>query len=191
MCKEVGGVSWFWADDLKPNPRKELTPDEIGSPDHGAVSIPPCGMRDLKESFRGDRYGQARGVLEKFLNAESARLRDRFVGCGRYAQEEGRGGQRNGFYFRDFVSRFGTLRLQVARTREQSFLPGALARFQRRAAEGDAADPGSVFTRHLDAAGGASGGHSHRRGGERADGLAVDSELGRAGESLSLGVRRR
>jgi transposase-like protein len=33
------------------------------------------------------------------------------------------------------VSRFGVLRLKVARTREQSFLPGALARFQRRAAE--------------------------------------------------------
>jgi len=73
--------------------------------------------------------------LEKFLNAESARLRDQFVGCGRYVQEEGRGGQRNGFYLRDFVSRFGTLRLKVARTREQSFLPGALERFQRRAAE--------------------------------------------------------
>ena len=64
-------------------------------------------MRDLKESFRGDRYGQARGVLEKFLNAESARLWDQFVGCGRYAQEAERRGQRNGFYFRDWVSRFG------------------------------------------------------------------------------------
>jgi len=92
-------------------------------------------VRDLKESFWGDVYGQTRGVLEKFLSAESARLRDRFVGCGRYAQEGGRRGQRNGFYFRDLVSRFGVLRLKVARTREQSFLPGALARFQRRAAE--------------------------------------------------------
>jgi len=92
-------------------------------------------VRDLKESFGGDVYGQARGVLEKFLSAESARLRDRFVGCGRYAQEGGRRGQRNGFYFRDLVSRFGVLRLQVARTRAQRFLPGALARFQRRAAE--------------------------------------------------------
>jgi putative transposase len=90
---------------------------------------------DLKESFWGDVYGQTRGVLEKFLSAESARLRDRFVGAGRYAQEGRRRGQRNGFYFRDLVSRFGVLRLQVARTREQSFLPGALVRFQRRAAE--------------------------------------------------------
>jgi len=38
-------------------------------------------------------------------------------------------------YWRDFVSRFGTLRLQVARTRERSFLPGKLERFQRRAEE--------------------------------------------------------
>jgi transposase-like protein len=38
-------------------------------------------------------------------------------------------------YWRDFVSRLGTLRLKVARTREQSFLPGGLERFQWRAAE--------------------------------------------------------
>ena len=47
---------------------------------------------DLKESFWGDVYGQTRGVLEKFLSAKSVRLRDRFVGCGRYEQEGGRRG---------------------------------------------------------------------------------------------------
>src|SRR3990172_177064 len=93
-------------------------------------------VRDLRESFWGDLYGQARGTLEKFLSRESVRLRDEAVGCERFQQKEERRGQRNGFYFRDFVSRFGTLRLQVARTREGSFLPGGLARFQRRAEEG-------------------------------------------------------
>src|SRR3990172_7440702 len=92
-------------------------------------------VRDLRESFWGDLYGQARGTLEKFLSRESVRLRDEAVGCERFQQKEERRGQRNGFYFRDFVSRFGTLRLQVARTREGSFLPGGLARFQRRAEE--------------------------------------------------------
>ncbi len=92
-------------------------------------------VRDLKESFWGDLYGRARGSLEKFLNEESARLRDADVGCGRYEQEEERRGQRNGYYWRDFVSRFGTLRLKVARTREKSFLPEGLGRFQRRAGE--------------------------------------------------------
>ena len=92
-------------------------------------------VRDLKESFWGDLYGQARGTVEKFLNQESVRLREEAVDCGPHQQGPTRRGQRNGFYFRDFVSRFGTLRLKVARTREKSFLPGGLERFQRRAAE--------------------------------------------------------
>jgi len=36
---------------------------------------------------------------------------------------------------RDFVTRFGTLRLRIARTRGKSFLPVGLRRFQRRAEE--------------------------------------------------------
>jgi transposase-like protein len=92
-------------------------------------------VRDLKESFWGDLYGQARRKLEEALNRESRRLREVAVDCEPRQQKPTRRGQRNGFYYRDFVSRFGTLRLKVARTREQSFLPGGLARFQRRAAE--------------------------------------------------------
>jgi transposase-like protein len=92
-------------------------------------------VRDLKESFWGDLYGQARGTVEKLLNRESVRLREEAVDCEPRKQKPTRRGQRNGFYFRDFVSRFGTLRRKIARTRERSFLPGGLARFQRRAAE--------------------------------------------------------
>ena len=89
---------------------------------------------DLKETLWGEVYGKAQVTWQEFLEAESARRRDRHVGCGRYAQPEGRRGWRNGFYFRDFVSWFGTLRLQIARPQEQAFLPGALERFQRWAA---------------------------------------------------------
>jgi transposase-like protein len=42
---------------------------------------------------------------------------------------------RNGYYERDFVTRFGTIRLRIARTREKSFLSVGLKRFQRRAEE--------------------------------------------------------
>lgn len=92
-------------------------------------------VRDLKETFWGDVYGKAKGVLAGFLQEESARLRDQYVGCEPHKQKPTRRGQRNGFYWRDFVSRFGTLRLKIARTRERSFLPGGLERFQRRAAD--------------------------------------------------------
>ena len=92
-------------------------------------------VRDLKETFWGDLYGQARGAVERLLNQESMRLREEAVNCAPRKQAPTRRAHRNGFYFRDFVSRFGTLRLKVARTREKSFLPAGLERFQRRAAE--------------------------------------------------------
>ncbi len=92
-------------------------------------------VRDLKETFWGDVYGKARGALKEFLAQESARLRDQYVRSEPRKQSPTRRGQRNGFYWRDFVTRFGTLRLKIARTREKSFLPGGLERFQRRAAE--------------------------------------------------------
>ncbi|HWG40122.1 MAG TPA: transposase, partial [Candidatus Acidoferrales bacterium] len=42
---------------------------------------------------------------------------------------------RNGFYERDYVTRMGTIRLRIARTRNKNFLPAGLERFQRRAEE--------------------------------------------------------
>jgi len=50
-------------------------------------------------------------------------------------QAVGRKDYRNGFHFRDFVTRFGSLWLKIARTRERSFLPTRLEKFQRRADE--------------------------------------------------------
>jgi transposase-like protein len=93
-------------------------------------------LSELKESFWGDLYGQTRQVWQKFFELESERQRDRFSGWAPY---ERRGGKRrkyrNGYYERDFVTRFGTIRLRIARTREKSFLPVGLKRFQRRAEE--------------------------------------------------------
>ena len=93
-------------------------------------------LTELKDSFWGDLYGQTRQAWQKFFQLQSERERDRFSGAGRY--ERRRGGRkvyRNGYYERDFVTRFGTIRLRIARTREKSFLPVGLKRFQRRAEE--------------------------------------------------------
>src|SRR5881296_1844206 len=94
-------------------------------------------VRDLKETFWGDLYGKTRLMWERFWEEESRRERDRYVAVESYERAgEKRRSYRNGFYWRDFVTRLGTLRLQVARARDQSFLPKGLERFQRRAEEG-------------------------------------------------------
>jgi len=93
-------------------------------------------LADLKETFWGDVYGQTRLAWQRFLQLESERQRDRFAGWGWYERGARKRRQyRNGYYERDFVTRFGTLRLRIARTRGKSFLPGGLQRFQRRAEE--------------------------------------------------------
>jgi putative transposase len=59
-----------------------------------------------------------------------------FPGAERYERRRGRRRiYRNGHYERDFVTRFGTVRLRIARTLEKSFLPVGLRRFQQRAEE--------------------------------------------------------
>jgi transposase-like protein len=93
-------------------------------------------VRDLKESFWGDLYGKTRRAWEQLWEEESRRARDRYLVRESYERvEEGRRGYRNGYYERDFVTRLGTLRLKIARSREGSFRPPGLERFQRRAPE--------------------------------------------------------
>src|SRR5581483_11518836 len=70
---------------------------------------------ELKEAFWGELYGQTKLAWKRFLELESERQRDRFAGWSR--------------------TRFGTIRLRIARARGKSFLPPALQRFQRRADE--------------------------------------------------------
>jgi putative transposase len=91
-------------------------------------------LAEMKESFWGDLYGQTQLAWQRFFELQSERERDRFSGAGRYERRCGRRRiYRNGYYERDFVTRFGTIRLRIARTREKSFLPVGLRRFQRRA----------------------------------------------------------
>ena len=93
-------------------------------------------LAELKESFWGDLYGQTRQAWQRFFELESERQRDRFSGWAPYERRRGkRKVYRNGYYERDFVTRFGAIRLRIARTREKSFLPVGLQRFQRRAEE--------------------------------------------------------
>src|SRR5437867_3040367 len=93
-------------------------------------------LAEMKESFWGDLYGQTKLAWQRFFELQSERQRDRYSGWGRYERRRGRRRvYRNGYYERDFVTRFGTIRLRVARTREKSFLPHGLQRFQRRAEE--------------------------------------------------------
>src|SRR5437667_644766 len=93
-------------------------------------------LAEMKESFWGDLYGQTKLAWQRFFELQSERQRDRYAGWGRYERRRGRRRvYRNGYYERDFVTRFGTIRLRVARTREKSFLPRGLQPFQRRAEE--------------------------------------------------------
>ena len=93
-------------------------------------------VKDLKESFWGDLCGKTRLAWKGFFEEESRRLRDRYLVADSYARSrEERRGYRNGYYVRDFVTRLGTLRLKIARSRERSFRPPGLERFQRRAPE--------------------------------------------------------
>lgn len=90
-------------------------------------------VEDLKGSFWGDCYGQARRLVHQAIEQESLRLREVYLNCSRYERTTERRDQRNGFYYREFQTRFGCLRLKIARSRTRSFLPAVIQLFQRRA----------------------------------------------------------
>src|SRR5271157_3838818 len=93
-------------------------------------------LLDLKESFWGDLYHHTKQAWKALLEQESERQRDRYSGWASY--ERGAPGPRdyrNGYYERDFLTRFGIIRLRIARTRGKNFLPPGLDKFQRRAPE--------------------------------------------------------
>ena len=88
----------------------------------------------MKESFWGDLYGHTKLAWKRALEAESEWERDRFAAREFYQRRaQRRQPYRNGYYERDFVTRMGTIRLRIARTRGKSFLPRGLEPFQRRA----------------------------------------------------------
>ena len=95
-------------------------------------------FEELKDQFWGDLHQLTKNALKKFLDDWSERERDQFVGLRRYERYEPgddqcRADYRNGYYERDWVTMFGTIRLRIARTREKAFLPQGLRVFQRRA----------------------------------------------------------
>ena len=91
-------------------------------------------LAEMKETFWGDLYGHTKLAWKRALETESEWERDRFA-AREFYQRRARRQQpyRNGYYERDFVTRLGTIRLRIARTRGKSFLPRALEPFQRRA----------------------------------------------------------
>lgn len=86
-------------------------------------------VAQVKESFWGDWNGRAQAARKQFLEEESRRQRERYVCREAYERRAGRKEYRKGYYERDFVTRFGTLRLRIARTRGRAFLPGGCGRF--------------------------------------------------------------
>jgi putative transposase len=91
-------------------------------------------LKEMKDSFWGDLYGQAKLLWKEQLEEDSRRQRDRYAVREAYQRRNSRQQPyRNGYYERDFVTRLGTIRLRIARTRGKSFLPRGLERFQRRA----------------------------------------------------------
>ena len=95
-------------------------------------------FEELRDQFWGDLHQLTKNALKRFLDDWSERERDQFVGLRRYERYEPgdnqcRADYRNGYYERDWVTTFGTIRLRIARTRGKAFLPQGLRRFQRRA----------------------------------------------------------
>lgn len=90
-------------------------------------------VRDLKESFWGDLYRGGQQALKQLLEAESERERQRYLMRDAYERRQDTQDYRNGSYERDIVTRLGTIRFRVARTRQRAFLPKAVERLQRRA----------------------------------------------------------
>jgi len=90
-------------------------------------------VRDLKESFWGDLYRGGQQALKQLLEAESERERQRYLMRDAYERKQDTQDYRNGSYERDVVTRLGTIRFRVARTRQRAFLPKAVERLQRRA----------------------------------------------------------
>lgn len=92
-------------------------------------------MSEVREQFWGDLAQHTRQSWQDLLGRLSIEARDRYLGVREYERSPDRADARNGFYDRDFVTRLGTLRVRVARTRQRAFLPAGLVRLERRAAE--------------------------------------------------------
>ena len=77
-------------------------------------------VAELQENLWGDLDARTRQATQKFFDGLSEQQRDRYMVSRRYVRPTQRQDYRNGYYPRDFVTKFGTLRLRVARTRTMS-----------------------------------------------------------------------
>jgi len=93
-------------------------------------------VEQIKESFWGEVYDKGKQAVKELLEVDSERQRQRYLMTESY-ERTGVAGRdyRNGSYERDLVTRFGTIRIRIARTRQKGFLPRGLEGFQRRADE--------------------------------------------------------
>ncbi len=90
-----------------------------------------------------------------------------------------RRGYRNGYYERDFVTRFGNdPAAHRAHPRTRTFCRLGWRRFQRRAEEVSMLIREAFLRGISDAPGGTGGGHADRRNGERANGFDADPGSG-------------
>src|SRR5262245_49410106 len=144
-------------------------------------------VQELKESFWGDLYRGGQQALKQLLEAESERERHRYLMREAYERKAETTDYRNGSYERDVVTRLGTIRFRVARTRQRAFLPKAVKRLQRRAEDVAMLIREAPFARDFNTASEAGDWDGHRRSSQRTDGVNDQWELGRDGESVSPG----
>ncbi len=144
-------------------------------------------VRELKESFWGDLYRGGQQALKQLLEAESERERQGYLMRDAYERKPETQDYRNGSYARDVVTRLGTIRFRVARTRHRAFLPKAVQRLQRRAEDVAMlireAFLRGISTRQVGRVIGVTTG----RGGQRADGVEDQPQSGWDGERVSPG----
>ena len=93
-------------------------------------------LAEMKDSFWGDLCGQTQLAWKKYFEAESERLRDLYSGWASYQRSPVAGRDyRNGYYERDFVTRFAPCDCASRAPEGRTSCPPGLEKFQRRAPE--------------------------------------------------------
>ena len=79
-------------------------------------------VQQMQESFWGDVYDKGKQAVKELLEADSERQRQRYLMAEPYERTgAAERDYRNGTYGRDLVTRFGTIRIRIARTRQKGF----------------------------------------------------------------------
>ena len=106
--------------------KSSLCPEEIVEKKE---EEPFIGAQEFFEALEGWVKGAVRMVIEKAINEEFRR----FMGCLPYERSPQRGNYRNGYFFREFETRFGAIEgIAIPRARKRGFFPSIFKRWQRR-----------------------------------------------------------